>query len=227
MLSRTSVSVGLALLLALVFAFPAFAGGWAVITLDELPADVIAGEPLTIGFTVRQHGVTLMDGLYPTVTSTLSKEEHLVVQAEADGKPGHYTATLTFPKEGNWEWSIQAFSMDQPMPTLRVTAPIATTAQQPVLKSEPVAVTLWPLLIVRVLALGLGIVALIMAYQRKSRLALSLTVLAVSIGLVSFMIGSTVPAAEAQTQGEDASELSIDTSPAQVEIGRQLFLAKG
>jgi hypothetical protein len=227
MLSRTSVSVGLALLLALVFAFPAFAGGWAVITLDELPADVIAGEPLTIGFTVRQHGVTLMDGLYPTVTSTLSKEEHLVVQAEADGKPGHYTATLTFPKEGNWEWSIQAFSMDQPMPTLRVAAPMATTAQQPVLKSEPVAVTLWPLLIVRVLALGLGLVALIMAYQRKSRLALSLTVLAVSIGLVSFMIGSTVPVAEAQTQGMEASELSIDTSPAQVEIGRQLFLAKG
>src|SRR5688572_22466504 len=68
MLSKSSISAGLALLLALILTIPVFSGGWAVITLDELPTDVVAGEPLTIGFTVRQHGIRPMDGLDPTVT---------------------------------------------------------------------------------------------------------------------------------------------------------------
>jgi len=32
------------------------AGGWAVVTLDELPAQVVAEKSVTIGFMVRQHG---------------------------------------------------------------------------------------------------------------------------------------------------------------------------
>src|SRR5215208_3146534 len=119
---RFQISLGAALLLALVITIPVFAGGWAVITLDELPVDVVAGEPLTIGFTVRQHGITLMDGLYPTVTARLPKGDSFLVNAEPDGTPGHYTATLTFPQEGDWEWAIQAFTMHQPMPVLHVAA---------------------------------------------------------------------------------------------------------
>ena len=42
MYTRIRLALGLALLLALVFAFPVFAGGWAVITLDDLPTDVVA-----------------------------------------------------------------------------------------------------------------------------------------------------------------------------------------
>jgi hypothetical protein len=99
MFLRFRIALGLALLLSLVFAIPAFAGGWAVITLDELPTGVVADEPLTIGFTVLQHGKTPMDGLNPTVTANLYKDEFFTVNAEPDGKPGHYTATLTFPKE--------------------------------------------------------------------------------------------------------------------------------
>src|SRR5690349_4740642 len=100
MFSRSTISIGLALLLVLTFIPSVFAGGWAVITLDELPMDVVAGEPLTIGFTVRQHGITLMDGLYPTVTAMPAKGDSLLVNAEPDDRPGHYTATLTFPQEG-------------------------------------------------------------------------------------------------------------------------------
>jgi hypothetical protein len=113
MFSRIRVALGFILLLSLMMAVSAFAGGWAVITLDELPSNVIAGEPLSIGFTVLQHGITPMADLDPTVTATLLKDEQFVVKAEPDDQPGHYTATLTFPKEGNWEWSIQAFTMDQ------------------------------------------------------------------------------------------------------------------
>ncbi|MBL8103614.1 MAG: hypothetical protein JNM02_13855, partial [Anaerolineales bacterium] len=48
---------GSAFLLALAFTIPAFAGGWAVITLDEFPSEVHASQPLEIGFMIRQHGI--------------------------------------------------------------------------------------------------------------------------------------------------------------------------
>ncbi|HUF00169.1 MAG TPA: c-type cytochrome [Anaerolineales bacterium] len=227
MFSRFRIALGFAVLLSLVFAIPAFAGGWAVITLDELPSGVAAGKPLTVGFTVLQHGKTPIDGLAPTITATLLKEEQFVVNAEPSGKPGHYTATLTFPKAGDWRWSIQAFTMDQLMPMLSVAAPSAVTLNQPVVKTEPVAASTSPLLIVRVLAFAVGLAGLLLAYQRRSRLALALTVVAISIGLASFLIGSPVPEVEAQTQGESSSEILSDSFVSQVELGRQLFVAKG
>ena len=99
MFSKIRIAVGIALLLALVLIPTVFAGGWAVITLDRLPKEVTVGEPLTVGFMVLQHGQTPMTNLEPTVTATLQKNEQFVVNAEPEGKPGHYMATLTFPKE--------------------------------------------------------------------------------------------------------------------------------
>ncbi len=224
MLSRSRIPLGLALLLSLVFVVPVFAGGWAVITLDGLPTNVRAGEPLTIGFTVLQHGRTPMDGLYPTVTATLLKDTQFVVDAEPEGKPGHYVATLTFPKEGDWSWSIQAFTMDQAMPTLSVVAPAAGAAPpQPAVKTETASIS--PLLIVRTLAIGIGLVGLVFAFRRKSRLAVALTVLCLLIGIGSFITAPAVPEVEAQSKS--SSEILNDTSISQVELGRQLFVAKG
>ena len=61
-MKRTIFVIGLTLLLAMAFTVPALAGGWAVITLDELPGQVEANQPLEIGFMVRQHGVTPLSG---------------------------------------------------------------------------------------------------------------------------------------------------------------------
>jgi hypothetical protein len=204
-----------------------FAGGWAVITLDELPSDVVAGEPLTIGFTVLQHGITPMTDIDPTVTAELSGSEKIVVRAEPQGDPGHYVAALTFPKEGNWDWSVQAFTMDQRMPVLQVAAPVAGTVNQPVVKTEPAAASISPVLIVRVLAFAVALLCLVLAYWQRSRLAVGLTVVALSVGLASFMMGSTVPQVEAQTQNESSAQIPVDPSVSQVEVGRQLFIAKG
>ncbi len=215
MVSRFHISLGLALLFAFVLAFPAFAGGWAVITLDELPTNVVAGEPLTVGFTVLQHGRTPMMGLEPTITVSLSKEQEFVVNAEADGKPGHYSATLTFPKEGDWRWSIQAFTMDQPMPMLRVAA--STVASQP--ESKPANIP-W-LVLLRGLAFGTAFVGLVVAFRRRSRAAVALTGLSLLVGIATFITGATALEAEAQ------SKLSSEPSASQVELGRQLFVAKG
>lgn len=227
MFSRFRIAFGLALLLALAFALPVFAGGWAVITLDGLPTDAVAGETLTIGFTVLQHGRTPMDDLDPTVNVHLDKTNAFVVHATRDGKPGHYIATLTFPKAGVWEWSVQAFSMDQRMPALNVAAPAAGTVSEPVSKTEPTQnpsiSTVW---IVRALALGIGVAGLVIAFRRKNRLAYALTALCLLIGLGSFAIGSGVPVS-AEPQSQAPVRTAPDEALSQVELGRQLFVAKG
>ena len=225
MFSRSSISIGLALLLAITLIPSVFAGGWAVITLDELPTDVVAGEPLMIGFTVRQHGITLMDGLYPTVTAAPPKGDSLMVNAEPDGPPGHYTATLTFPQEGSWEWSIQAFTMHQPMPALHVAAPAVGSTNGPEPKSDAAPALVTSLLIFRMLGFGIALAGLAFAFQRKSRVAGAFGALCLLIVVGTFLLGGTTPGVAAQ--GKESLDASMESSPAQVELGRQLFLAKG
>jgi len=53
---RFAVIVGLVCALILGPSAPALAGGWAVVTLDTLPAAPRAGQTLSLGFMVRQHG---------------------------------------------------------------------------------------------------------------------------------------------------------------------------
>ncbi|MGZ9164561.1 MAG: c-type cytochrome [Anaerolineales bacterium] len=224
MFSRFRISIGLALLLSLVFAIPVFAGGWAVITLDELPSNIVAGEPLTIGFTVLQHGRTPMTDLEPTITARSPSSEKTVFNAAPEGKPGHYVARITFPKKGTWEWSIQAFSMDQPMPVLTVAARGAASESQP-LKTEPATTSISPLLILRTLALGIGLIGLVVAFRRRSRLAAALTAFCLVAGFALFIAGAgTASGLEAQSKSSNGL---TEASPDQVELGRQLFIAKG
>jgi mono/diheme cytochrome c family protein len=219
MFFRSRISLLLAVLLLLLATIPAFAGGWAVITLDELPSGAAAGEPLTIGFTVRQHGRTLMVGLSPKVTAALSGET-LVFPAQAEGGPGHYTATLTLPKEGDWHWGIEAFTMYQPMPVLKVAA-AGTAAAQELPAVSLLSSLMMPLsLAAIVLGLFVGVVGL----RRKSRTTMLLTALCLLAGFVLLAVGSgSASRVEARAQ----SEFSSDSSTSQVELGRQLFLAKG
>jgi hypothetical protein len=161
MFPRFRLSIVITLLLSLMFAVPVFAGGWAVITLDELPTDVVAGEPITVSFTVLQHGKTPLAGLDPTITAKSANSESFVVLAKEEGKTGHYTATLTFPTEGAWQWSIQAFTMDQPMPMLNVAVGTVSSVTEPVATTEPAASSLSWLWIVRMLALAVGVIGLL------------------------------------------------------------------
>ena len=45
----------------------AMRGGWAVVTVEDLPDYAVAGRAIPLNFTVRQHGVTLLSGLKPTI----------------------------------------------------------------------------------------------------------------------------------------------------------------
>jgi cytochrome c2 len=216
MKARILLVASLLLVMTFLLVSPALAGGWAVITLDELPGEIIAGQPLEIGFTVRQHGVTPVDGLTPTIHARQAGVT-LTEQAKAQGETGHYIATLTFPQAGEWTWSIQAFTGNQPMPPLSVIAAPAI-AQSKTQASAPVNFSL--------LAGTLGMVGLVagafVAFRRKARWAIALLVLGLVLGA-----GSIASAAEQPKARSEAQSVAEDASVSQVEAGRRLFIAKG
>ena len=217
MFSRTRIVLCMVLLLSLIIVPVVSAGGWAVVTVDELPVSAVAGEPLTIGFMVRQHGISPTPGLSPTITFTLPKEEYFTITAIEDEITGHYSATVTLPKEGDWYWTVDAYSFPQPMPIITVVAPAVAVTSQPVATE-----TVPYMLIVRVGAFGLGLLGLFFALRTKSRTAIAVTALCLMVGIGSFIPGSTVPKVEAQ-----ADPMSEDVFISQVEYGRRLFIAKG
>ena len=96
------------LLLALFVPFAAFTfGGWAVVTVDDLPEYLVAGKPVDLPFSVRQHGMTLLTGLTPQVTIR-SGDVETTVPARATGERGHYLAAVTAPRAGEWTMRIHS-----------------------------------------------------------------------------------------------------------------------
>jgi mono/diheme cytochrome c family protein len=85
----------------------AFAGGWAVISLEEPPEFGVAGTPLLLTFAVRQHGITPLDDLRPVVEARSGKEA-VRVNARAASGAGRYVASLTLSEPGTWDITIRS-----------------------------------------------------------------------------------------------------------------------
>jgi mono/diheme cytochrome c family protein len=82
----------------------AFYGGWAAVTVQDLPDYVVAGQPVTLTYTVRQHGFSRLSGLNGRLEA---KAGRLEASATAAGTgEGRYTATLTLPSAGDWTITI-------------------------------------------------------------------------------------------------------------------------
>jgi Cytochrome c len=82
-------------------------GGWAVITLDDSPDAVVRGKPVTLTFTVRQHGHTLLDNLRPSIDA-MAGGNHIRADAVPAGGKGRYSSTLTLPDTGQWRLTINS-----------------------------------------------------------------------------------------------------------------------
>ncbi|HXJ30873.1 MAG TPA: cytochrome c [Gemmatimonadales bacterium] len=82
-------------------------GGWAVITVDDLPDAVVAGKPVTLTFTVRQHGHTLLENLRPSIDARAGGS-HTRADAVPAGGKGRYSSTLTLPDTGQWHLTINS-----------------------------------------------------------------------------------------------------------------------
>jgi hypothetical protein len=81
-------------------------GGWAVVTVKDLPEYFVAGQEYTIEFQVRQHGSNLLSRLEPTLLVSSSERrlggllggrDAASVAAVARSAPGTYAATFTAP----------------------------------------------------------------------------------------------------------------------------------
>src|SRR5574341_526672 len=82
-------------------------GGWATITVEDLPDHLVAAQPVTLTFTVRQHGVRPLDGLKPRLQAVAGRA---VVRADATpaSGSGRYRATFTVPTPGAWTITIHS-----------------------------------------------------------------------------------------------------------------------
>ena len=123
MSKRRTFPLALLFFTLLLIATSTHAGGWATITVDEWPRDIVVSQPVLVRFTVRQHGQDRgrLNDLSPVIQArNTSTGEVIEVHAKSENRNGEYRAETIFPSAGEWSWSIQAFSMDQPMPNLDV-----------------------------------------------------------------------------------------------------------
>ena len=73
-------------------------GGWAVVTVKDLPEYFVAGQEYTIEFQVRQHGIHLLSQLEPRLLVGSSEgRDETSVPAVARSAEGTYAATFTAP----------------------------------------------------------------------------------------------------------------------------------
>lgn len=83
------------------------AGGWAVITVDDLPDRLVASQPFDLTFTVRQHGARPIPGLSPKIQATAGDQE-IAADARGTGRAGQYAASLTLPRAAEWTITIHS-----------------------------------------------------------------------------------------------------------------------
>jgi hypothetical protein len=101
---------------ALVAASTAFAGGWATVKLDSSPKGVTAGKPWVVNITVLQHGLASQPlcCLQPTVTirrvatsrSVSATRKPLTFRARPTSRAGVYRARVVFPRAGTWRYEV-------------------------------------------------------------------------------------------------------------------------
>src|SRR5882672_3305087 len=83
-------------------------GGWAVVTVKDLPEYFVAGQQYTIEFQVRQHGRTLLSGLRPELVIEGAATRDVVVPAVARSAAGTYAVTFTAPAAGQVQFTIRS-----------------------------------------------------------------------------------------------------------------------
>jgi mono/diheme cytochrome c family protein len=104
MLKKRWILAAPGLLLVAAFTHNA-AGGWAVVSLQDVPDYAVAGQPLTLTYSVRQHGEELHGDLKGSV-SARSGSASVSIDAKPTTQRGYYAATVTLPNAGDWTLTI-------------------------------------------------------------------------------------------------------------------------
>ena len=230
MSKRITLKLTLAAIAALALVIPtlaAFAGGWAVATLDTLPPYATAGQPLEVGFMIRQHGQTPWS--YDSVKVVARREEggdSFAVDARPEGAEGHYAATLNFPTSGTWRWEIETglYPERQPMPPLIVAASDSASATA----TTPQAASPLPMLIGWIGLIGAagGVIALARTRAPWASALLLVAVLVSGVGFVSAANRGNEAAVPANRGNENVAPQNVPVLT-QEQLGQRLFIAKG
>ena len=93
--------------LLLVPVFGKVMGGWATVTVEEVPDYIEAGKSLPLAFMVRQHGVTPLKGVHPMIEAR-SGGNAARAAAEPGKEAGQYVAALTLREAGDWTITINS-----------------------------------------------------------------------------------------------------------------------
>jgi mono/diheme cytochrome c family protein len=104
-LNPIKIAVVLLTLGAALIAATVHAGGWATITVADLPDHFVAGQAVHLSFTIRQHGVKLMDDLTPSLEAVNGASK---VAASVTREGTNYHAKFTLPKPGEWTLTIKS-----------------------------------------------------------------------------------------------------------------------
>jgi plastocyanin len=132
------VSLIAALGLIMTFMPSATAGGWATAAVIDDVDSITVGEPFTIRYVVRAHGIVGQElGGMETSLKFANRETSQVVESfgKATADPKVYESTVTLPTSGDWKWKVVIHNylpdqaIESPMPTLMASAPGATPGE--------------------------------------------------------------------------------------------------
>ena len=138
----------IALVLLLVIAPAAAAGGWAIVTVDQLPGEVRAGDTLRLGFMVLQHGKTPTNQVEPYLQAYNSESGETVrANAVQEGSEGHFVVEIAFPGAGTWEWEIVPAPFEgiqlEPLRVLPASLPQTAASPDPAVALDPSNLRVW------------------------------------------------------------------------------------
>jgi hypothetical protein len=210
----------LAAVLGILAVEPVRAGCCLVLSLDELPDSIVAGEPVTFSYTARlvtgQGHVPYPSQEMITAVHAESKERVTVEAEPINNEPGRFRATLIFPAAGAWQWQLGS----RPMPPLQVQEALAV--------QEPMSENLAPMSAAYAISPALGILGLSVAavgliawLRRRTPYRLALVVVAALIALGGLA---------ARTAGTDTAAAGSQPAVAAIrpgDTGEALFVAKG
>lgn len=103
---RVSVLILAAVASGGALASTAVAGGWAVTTVDPIASALTPGSTVTVGYTIRQHGQRPVDLDDTGIEISSAGGAPAFFPGRRDGSVGHYTATITVPREAS-EWTVR------------------------------------------------------------------------------------------------------------------------
>ena len=199
------------------------AGGWATVTVSELPTEVVVERPFTVEFSVRGHGQTLVAGLDAAVTAVHKTSGTRVnAQAEDTTEEGFYTAVLTLPEAGEWRWEISTYGRAYPMPSLMVNEAAAVAGVEAGGGTAVGATSVaWQLILGWTAAAG-TILCLFLWLRQRSRLRLAGAVLLGVVSLAGFGLYAQMPQ---PVLAENEAALAPAIAPEA--MGEALCVAKG